>query len=342
MNISIAEDKNLRDWDDYVNSHPDGCVFHTFAWRKAIELAYGHQPLYLMAQRGSQIHGVLPMFLIKSRIFGRVLASCPYASFGGICADDQESAHALVERAVQLAREVHATYLEIKSTRMTNNEHLERHTDYINYDLPLEHPDILWVKRLKGRARTALRKADEFKLTCSEESQRIDSFYNLMALSMRRLGTPVHSRSFYQAILSLFGTKAAIFTAKYQEIPIATLLQLRHRDEVAVLCASSLAEYWHMNPNNYLYWEAIKAAYQSGASRFDFGRSLEGSGPTKFKESWGASAKRLYYEYFLSRCKSIPRIHQDNPHYKLATSMWKRLPLNITKVIGPYLINKIP
>jgi len=342
MKVLPAENGHLKEWDDYVNVHPDACVFHTSAWRRVVESTYGHQPFYLMAKRGSQITGVLPMFLIKSCLFGRVLATTPYASSGAVCSDDQESGQILVESAIQLARELQVAYLELKSTSLTECAYLERHADYINYHLPLDEPDILWAKRLKGRARTALRKADSFHLTCSQGHQLLDVFHHLMAINMCRLGTPVHSRSFYQAILSFFDAKACIFVAKYQQVPVSTLLTLHHGHGVTVLYASSLVEYRHMNPNNYLYWGAMKAAYYSGATSFDFGRSLAGSGPAKFKESWGAEAKPLYYEYFLNRQKAIPRIRQDNPSYQIARSVWKRLPLNITKLVGPHLIKNVP
>ena len=83
-------------------------------------------------------------------------------------------------------------------------------------------------------------------------------------------------------------------------------------------------------------------AYRSGATRFDFGRSLTGSGTADFKESWGAEAKPLYYEYFLNQGTTIPRVHQGNPRYQLARLVWRQIPLRLTKRIGPNLIKYIP
>lgn len=341
IKVFLVEDRDLKRWDDYVNAHSEGCVFQTSAWRKVVSSTYHHQPFYFAAKRGTEISGVLPLFLIKSYLFGSILATSPYASFGAICADGADETRSLVGKAIQLARELRVNYLELKSTCITECVELQRHTDYITYKLALDHPDRLWTKQLKASARRAVRKAQTFHLTCEQGHHLLGAFYEIMAINMRRLGTPLHSKAFYRCILSSFGSSASILVAKYQAMPVSALLLLRHQQEVTVVSAASLPEYWHMRPNNFVYWEAIKDGYSCGAS-FDFGRSLVESGPAGFKEIWGAEAKPLYYEYFLGRQKTIPRIHQGNPRYRLATSVWKYVPIGLTKLIGPHLIKNVP
>lgn len=342
MEISLAENADLKEWDDYIHAHSEGCVFQTSAWRHVVESTYGHRPFYLMAKRGSEICGVLPLFLIKSRLFGRVLATCPYASSGAICADSEEANHELVDKAIQLAREHEVSYLELKSRGMTQHTGLQQNTDYVNYYLPLGEPEILWRSRLKSRTRETVRQAEKFGLTKEQGHHLLDAFYQIMAVSMRRLGSPFHSKSLYHNILINFGSCADILVVKYKNIPISTVLFMRYRQEVVPLCQGSLDDYFHMRPNNFLYWEMFKDACLSGATSLDFGRSLAGSGPAKFKESWGAEAKPLYYEYFLNRQNEIPRMHQENPRYKLPRLVWKHVPLSLTTWLGPYLIKNIP
>ncbi len=342
MRVDLVQQDHLKEWDDYIEAHPEGCVFQTSAWQQAVVSAYGHQVFYLMAERDHKICGVLPLVLIKSPFFPRVLTTSPYASFGGICADGEEEAHALVEKAIDLSRESRVNYLELKNTRETRHERLSSHMDYVTYRLSLGSPERMWADTLTGRARTGLRKAETFRLTYSRGHALLDLFYNIMADNMRRLGTPIHSKSLYRNILLGFGSRAEIFVARHEDLPIAALLTLRHRHEVTVLYASSLSQYWNMYPNKFLYWEAMKHAYAAGAGFFDFGRSLQGSGTSKFKEELGAEPRQLYYEYFLNGQKTIPKINQSNPRYRLATSVWKRMPLGLTKLLGPLLIKNIP
>ena len=342
IKVSIVKNGDLKEWDRYVENHPEGCVFQTSTWRDVVHLTYGHQPFYLTAERDSKVCGVLPLFLIDSFLFGRVLATCPYASMGAICADDEESSRALVQKAVELARELKVRYTELKSTKITTSEELQRHTDYVNYYIPLHEPDVMWNTQFEKNAKKKVRQAEKLGLTLARGHHLLDAFYHMLALNMRRLGTPVHSRLYYQNILNLFGSRADIFVARYQDIPVAGVILIRYRNEVVSLMGVSRDDYFHVRPNNFLYWEVLKASYHSGATRYDFGRSLAGSGPAEFKESWGAESRPLYYEFFLNRQKTIPRVHQGNPRYQLYQSAWKRLPLSLTIWLGPRLIKDIP
>lgn len=342
IRVSIVENDDLKEWDDYVNANPDSCVFQTSKWRRVVESTYGHQPFYLMAKQGSEVCGVLPLFLINSRLFGRVLATSPYASSGALCADSKEATHALLEKAITLAREHEVSYLELKSRSITEYDGLQYHTDYVNYYMPLDEPQILWCSRLKKNTRKSVKHSEKFGLTLEKGHHLLDAFYKIMAVSMRRLGTPVHSKSFYHNILVSFGPRANMLVVKYKDVPISVELLIRYRQELVALSRGSLDEYYPLRPNNFLYWEMFKDACLSRATSVDLGRSLVGSGPAKFKESWGAEAKPLYYEYFLNRQKAIPRIHQGNPRYQLPRLVWKHMPLGFTKWLGPHLIKNIP
>jgi len=40
-------------------------------------------------KKESEIKGVLPLFLMRSVIFGKKLLSVPFAPYGGVCADNE-------------------------------------------------------------------------------------------------------------------------------------------------------------------------------------------------------------------------------------------------------------
>ena len=75
--------------------------------------------------------------------------------------------------------------------------------------------------------------------------------------------------------------------------------------------------------------------------RFDMGRSEAGSTNLKFKGKWGTREIVLNYNYYLKRGKGIPFLNPRNPRYRLAISMWKRLPLPVTRTLGPWFIRGI-
>ena len=70
-------------WDAYVDGHAEGSFFHRFGWRDVFERALGHRCYYLCAERDGDVRGVLPLVYTRSLLFGRSLASLPFATFAG-------------------------------------------------------------------------------------------------------------------------------------------------------------------------------------------------------------------------------------------------------------------
>ena len=62
-----------------------------------MEKTYNHKPLYLIAKENGVIKGVLPLFLMRSVIFGKKLVSVPFAPYGGVCAGNEAITDAFVK-----------------------------------------------------------------------------------------------------------------------------------------------------------------------------------------------------------------------------------------------------
>src|SRR5262249_27618944 len=103
---------------------------YSFAWRNIIAKVFGHRPRYLIArnihaeqgQNGTgksralqTICGVLPLFEVRSILFGNALISVPYLHAGGIVASDEKTFQALHGRACELAEESAAKYVELRA-----------------------------------------------------------------------------------------------------------------------------------------------------------------------------------------------------------------------------------
>jgi hypothetical protein len=69
-----------------------------------VEKTYKHKPIYLIAKEEGEIKGVLPLFLVKSMIFGKKLVSVPFAPYGGACADNGIIENALIEEAKRITK----------------------------------------------------------------------------------------------------------------------------------------------------------------------------------------------------------------------------------------------
>ena len=73
-------------WDRFVLAHPEGTLFHLGAWKRLVEGTYPFDPEYLLAEAGGEIVGVLPLFRVRSLLFGDALLSVPFAVYGGVVA----------------------------------------------------------------------------------------------------------------------------------------------------------------------------------------------------------------------------------------------------------------
>jgi hypothetical protein len=106
--------------------------------------------------------------------------------------------------------------------------------------------------------------------------------------------------------------------------------------------ASSIRQYNRLGPNMLLYWSCLEFACERGFRVFDFGRSTAGESTYMFKEQWGAVPSPMNWHYWLAQGEELPEINPDNPKYRLAIGMWKKLPVPLTRILGPRLVRNIP
>ena len=67
--------------------HPDATLGHLRAWGPVIQHAYGHTTHSLAAVADGEVVGLLPLVLVRSRLFGDRLVSMPFLDYGGIVVD---------------------------------------------------------------------------------------------------------------------------------------------------------------------------------------------------------------------------------------------------------------
>ena len=91
-----------------------------------------------------------------------------------------------------------------------------------------------------------------------------------------------------------------------------------------------------------MYWELMRHATVAGYRVFDFGRSRNDTGPFHFKRHWGFEPRPLHYQYVLLGKNTMPQINPSNPKLQAFIKVWQRLPLAVTKWVGPPLTRLLP
>lgn len=337
--LARIEDEVL---DAYVAAHPEATGYQLSAWRRVIEGAFGHETAALAAVRDGAVAGVLPLVFFDSRVFGRSVVSMPFLNYGGVVADDEEAASLLLDGAIDEAKRRRARHLELRHTARRFPA-LQPRTHKVAMRLPLPaSADALW-QGLDRKLRNQARKADKCGLAVVSGGEELaDEFYDVFARNMRDLGTPVYDFAFFLYVLRAFPDAARVFLVRHGTQPVAASITVRFRDMVEVPWASSLREFNHLCANVRLYWEMLTDSVARGAATFDFGRSTPEEGTYRFKAQWGAQPLPLVWEYWLAGGGALPDLSPKNPKFSRAIGIWQRLPVSLTRLIGPPIVRHIP
>lgn len=341
MEISLLTPSLEKQWDDLIANFPGATLAHDFRWRDVVERTYHHTPYYLTALQDGMLCGILPLFLIRSKLFGRFLTAAPYIGDGGLLANDSETAGNLVAAAQKVAAREMAEYIEIRGRERIGHG-LQLKEKYCTYSLNLDpDPEVVW-DRLEQRARTAVRKAMKCDLAVEWGSHLLSDFVDIESRLMRDLGTPCHGELYYRNILEEFTGRAEICMVRYRERFIGGGLIVAFKKTIVWHAGGCLRAYRDMAGTNLLTWEIICHGCQGGATSLDFGRSQWGAGTALFKRQWGARPAPLFYEYHLARGKRMPDIDPNNPKFRVPIAIWQRLPMFIANTVGPLIIRNIP
>ena len=170
----------------------------------------------------------------------------------------------------------------------------------------------------------------------------LPEFYSVFATNMRDLGTPVYSPRLFESILREFGDQSAeLAVVRLNRQAIAGALLIHSSGISEVPSASSLRAFNSTGANLWMYSKLLDRAILKGSSVFDFGRSSLGSSTLKFKEQWGAKPFPAVWQYYV-RSGDPSDMRPDSPGKQRLIQAWQKLPLWLTKILGPSIVRGIP
>ncbi|MEQ9461917.1 MAG: FemAB family PEP-CTERM system-associated protein [Phycisphaeraceae bacterium] len=322
---------------------------HHPAWLEALRAGLGHQPQMLIdrSSPSADIRGILPLAWVRSRLFGRFLVSLPYLNRAGVLADGPDSEQRLIDAASRQARDGRADYLELRHADglIEHQDLTQTRDDKPRLVLSLPDSDEALWSSLKSKVRNQVRKSERFDpLVRFGRAELLDAFYSVFAVTMRDLGTPVYPRRFFHGILDALPEHAELAVLTLDQVPVAGALLIHdpvHHRTTQVPSAACLRTANPTNANMALYRALLKRAIGRGATEFDFGRSTIDSGTYRFKTQWGAVAQPTAWQQ-MPLLGSTMAARPDNPKYRSRIETWRRLPVWVTRLIGPPIVRGIP
>jgi FemAB-related protein (PEP-CTERM system-associated) len=332
----VIDDAGGERWDAWVRPRTQ-TVTDLYAWSSIVRETYGvRSDLLLALDEAGEIRGALSLYEVRHRLLGHFLLTAPFANDGGLHFDTFEARDLLVAESRRICAERGASHVVLRTRDDVPGLISDHRYQSAVVDLA-GGASALW-QRLPATTRNQVRrgKKEGFEI-CSGPSQ-IEPFYDVIHAHMRELGSPAHALRYYTSIARHLGDHARFIVVRDGSSVVAGALLFTINDTAANIHTVSMRAYNRRCPNYLLYWHMLETSCEAGCTRFDMGRSVEGGGNLRFKQNWKPEVCKLSYNHYLRTLRAVPFADPRNPRYSIPIEVWKRLPLVVTRNVGPHLI----
>ena len=337
----ISECTEGSAWDNYVTQHPRSTHYHQYAWRALIDRNFGHTSVYLKAHyNDGTLSGILPVVHMKSALFGSFLLSMPWLIYGGALATDEASHIALGNHVKRLMCDRNCSHVDLREVHPREDWRTIKGKVAMVLTLPENHStfNINLGSKLRAQIKRASRKQPTIQFGGSE---LVSAFYRVFSEKMRDLGTPVYHRKFFEDIARTFPESAIFVVVMVDGQAAAAACLLTYRDTVEVPWAAARKRHNRAGINMFMYHAMLEEAIRRGYRFFDFGRSTVGESTYRFKRQWGAEPYALEWQRY-SEIDPAEDVGDVGMMMRLGSSMWKRMPVFVTNVLGPRIAGNLP
>jgi len=327
----------------FVRDEP-GAVFQRPGWRRAVQRVFRHQVRDLVALRGDQLVGLLPLMRCPRVTGGAHWISTPYGVYGGPLTSELEVRRALVASALQGAREERVGRLELRSREALDCEGLTPSDLYVTFvkDLPTEREDVL--KSIRKDERRLIRRArDTHGLVLEEGRWFVEDLARLFRESKQRLGSPGLPVEWFRALLEELGEEVVIHIVRRPGEVLAASMCFIDGDELRMYyIGTTETANRSYAATSFMIAELQEWAVERGLKRFDLGRSRRDAGAVKFKRNQGFEAAPLHYSYGLVRSRGLPSFTPSNPRTARLRQIWAKLPATVCERLSRRLARYLP
>jgi FemAB-related protein (PEP-CTERM system-associated) len=239
-------------WDKFVLDQPAGTFFHQWKWRRLLQEIFGYEPHYLYVEDSAQIIGVLPLFFVRSALFGKSLVAMPLGVYGGVVAISTSAEKLLLDHAVDIARRTRAKYLELRGNPYSQSlpatvlngsaASVQQKDLYFTFIGSIDSGDDANFAKIPRKQRRMIRQSQKTGLKAIFDNNRLREFYEIYAQSVRNLGTPVFGYSYFQRLLAEFSDRCVVELVEFEGKVVAGVLSFFFKDQVLPYYGGAIKE----------------------------------------------------------------------------------------------------
>jgi GNAT acetyltransferase-like protein len=313
--MSIIEINPLTDarWDDFVAKHPQGGIFHTGGWLRALHDSYQYQPVvFTTAAPGDPLANGMLFCEVNSWLTGRRLVSLPFSDHCDPLVTSSTEACGLVEHLHTMMAGGKYRYIEFRPSApascLTGNRAATCCDSFLLHILPLDLPlGDLFQKLHKDCIQRKVRRAERESLSYvkGRSEQLLEHFYRLLLLTRRRHNLPPQPFQWFRNLSNCLGDRLAVHVAYKSDQAVAAIITLKFNETVTYKYGCSDESSANLGGTPFLFWKIIEESKNSGARWLDLGRSdLDNPGLATFKERLGGERQELNYYRFSAKSSS--------------------------------------
>lgn len=328
-------------WTDFVFTQQTS-AYHQHIWPEIIRASFGHPTrIWIAVDAAGKILAGVPLTFFASKLFGRFAVSIPYFNYGGVIGEWFNVAQDLIAHLQSVCKQENLSHIEVRMMQAHLGEHFSDKKASMVLQLPATEMEL--DDQLGAKVRSQYKKANEHNPQVKfGKLELLNDFYRVFSHNMRDLGTPVYSRSWFANILNEAAIKSQLIVVYVGGKPVSAGFVIGYGDMLEIPWASTIKQANSMNTNMWMYRQVLGYAIREGYKFFDFGRSTRDAGTYHFKKQWGAKPYTHYWYYLFPEGGAVPELNPDNPKYKLMISVWKRMPVWLTQLIGPPVVANLP
>jgi CelD/BcsL family acetyltransferase involved in cellulose biosynthesis len=351
LRVDILGEQDLAEWDRFVDTAPQSTVYHTSGWGRAVSRIYPCVPQYFVVRSpdSGAIRAGMAVHRVGRRPLPRRIAAVPCAPYGGVLAEREDDADALLNAVLAYGARIGVPRFELRSVGPASAPCLEsasKTETYSTYVLDLRPSlDDLEGGLHKSSIRRHIRKCARQGIEIREGKDLSDvrSFYHLYLAMRKGDGLLPQSLAFFSSVWkTLRPGRVGILHAIYDGRVVSSLLLLHHHTTTYYAYGATEEGMLRMGVSPYLLWSAATRAREAGHTTFDFGRTNEADeGLNRFKQRWNAVRVPLVY-YYLPNIPRTQAIRNQRGTKHLMDLVVRSSPDGVCRLLGrmcyPYLI----
>ncbi len=332
-------------WDQFVEEHPKGLIYHLSGWKKVLEQSFRHQKgYYFCITENDSIRAALPVFEVKSWILGNRLVSVPFTTLCDPLTSSVEQCRFLLDAVCNLSDRLKAGSIEIRTLSPCGflDERFGRTDAFVHHYIDLKSP----MEQIRNKFhRTCVRQRIDralnsgLKIREGESIEDLRQFFSLYLITRKRNGVLAQPWRFFQAMRNTFLPEGLfkLLLADYGDKTVGGIILFKYKNRVSVEFAASDDNFFNISPNHLLFWAAILSSHSEGYEIFDFGRtSVCNDSLMTFKNRWGTNRVSLPQFFYPKELPSKSAAFNETALYRLLAKLIVKSPYSTTRWIGEF------